>query len=195
MKANQRSETDGSFTSSENLDEYIRVSKPGTKVVLAALLIVLASVLVWGFTGKLPVTETVKGLVVNTETAKQHYQGRYSSFISDIDLDKKDIIYCFIDASRFNVMQVRDFSENAVIEMPDHTRLTGRILANGRVPLSREECEKILFDNEWVTDKCVGDYSWMVIVEPDADVTDYEFMLADVSMVTKEVVPISFLAG
>ena len=52
--------------SSEDLSEYIHAVRPGVLVVIIALLIMLAGVIVWGFVGSLPVTETVTGLVVDT---------------------------------------------------------------------------------------------------------------------------------
>ena len=204
MKGKQRSEKNrndtfseerDSFSSAENLDEYIRVSKPGTKVVLAALLVVLAAVIVWGIIGKLPVTESVKGLVVNRNVEEKYYETKGMKAKTQIP-SGKNLIYCFVDASRFKVIQIREFGEKATIEMPDHKRMTGTIKGQLEIPLSSQECKELLFDNEWVTERCVKtDYSWWLIIEPDCDVTDYEFMLADVTIVTEEVAPISFISG
>lgn len=204
---------------SGNLDEYIRVSKPGTRVVLAALLVVLAAVIAWGFIGKLPVKETVKGLVIGTRLAKSIYSAE-GGLIGEDDpawvtgvveqndyalkdaLDENNIdpgetyIYCFVDASRFSVTQVEEFGDEAILEMPDHNRFTGKIRVNIKVPLSTQECRAVLFENDWVTEHCVKtDYSWWLIIEPDQDISQYEFMLTDVTIVTEEVAPISFLAG
>lgn len=190
----------GGASYSENLDEYIRVSRPGTKIVLAALLIVLAAVIVWGLIGKLPVTETVKGLVVNQEMAEELYSAEDDEKKLDVYTKEYPVsdyrIYCFVDASRYNMTQVRNFVEKAVIEMPDQHRLTGKIVSSIGVPLSKQACEEILFGNEWVTERSVqSDYSWWLIIEPDEDVRDYAFMLSEVTIVTEEVAPISFLAG
>ena len=199
------SNENGGMTSSENLDEYIRVSKPGTKIVLAALLIVLAAVIVWGLIGKLPVTITVRGLVVSRKTAEALYRAQNENNDETEAEDQADtaetaaegsVVFCFIDASRFNKTQVRNFAENALIEMPDRYRLTGTLRTLVGVPLSREECKQILFDNEWVTERCIQtDYSWWLIIEPDESIENYDFILADITIVTEEVAPISFLAG
>ena len=199
------SESEGPAASSENLDEYIRVSKPGTKIVLTALLIVLAAVIVWGLIGKLPVTISVKGLVVSRTTVEAQYRAQIKNYEETEEADPADtaeiaaegsVIFCFIDASRFNKTQVRNFAETAMIEMPDGYRLTGTIRTRVGVPLSREDCKTILFNNEWVTERCVQtDYSWWLIIEPDESIGNYDFILSDVTFVTEEVAPISFLAG
>ena len=180
----------------EGLDEYIRVGKPGTLIILTAMLIVLAAVIIWGLIGKLPVKETIKGLVVNTEKASELYGGKvFPDFVKET-YTGKTYIYCFIDASRFNVMQVDAFGKEAVLEMPDHGRFTGRIIAFPGVPLSTLRCQEILFGNEWVTERCVKtDYSWFLLIEPDEDISKYEFMLADVTIVTEQVAPITFLTA
>ena len=206
----------GAAGPSETLDEYIRVSKPGTKVVLAALLTVLAAVIVWGLIGKLPVTETVKGLVVNpklyelieqigndgqslSEKAEQAVSAgilENASGSTDATSGEDDLIYCFIDASRYNITQIHSFGDKASLEMPDHKRFSGTIRGSLKFPLSTLECKKLLFGNDWATEKCVKtDYSWWLTIKPDEDISDYEFMLCDVSIVTEEVAPISFLAG
>lgn len=186
------------FSSAESLDEYIRVSKPGTKIVLVALFVVLAGVISWGLIGKLPVTETVKGLVVDQSMAKAYYtnkeasKGSHASYVKTGD--GKDVLYCFINASVYNLTQVRNFIKEVSIELPDHKRITGKITMQPLAPLTPPECREILFDNDWVTERCVtSDYSWQLIIEPDVDVTDYEFILADVTIVTEEIAPISFI--
>ena len=57
----------------EDLDEYIRVSRPSVVVVIISLLLVLVAVLVWGFIGKIPVNETVTGIVIDNTLYEQLY--------------------------------------------------------------------------------------------------------------------------
>jgi hypothetical protein len=62
--------------SPEQLDQYIRVSKPSAWIMVAALLVASVSLLVWGFTGSLPQTITVKGITA-----------------------ENGVIYCYVDPS------------------------------------------------------------------------------------------------
>lgn len=45
-------------TSPEQLNDYIRVSNPGVWMILAAVVILLAGVCVWGFFGRLDTKKT-----------------------------------------------------------------------------------------------------------------------------------------
>ena len=197
--------------SDSNLDEYIRVSKPGTKVVLAALLTVLIAMIVWGLIGKLPVTLTVKGLIVRPSLAELYDEeltlDKMTALMLDVEdqeyallekvkeyLLEDDVVYCFVDALKFDSLAVSNFNEKVTIEMPDHRRQTGTIESYYPVPLLTPQCQKILFGNEWATERCVqSDYSWFVIISPDSDISDYGLMLSDVTFVTEEVPPISFI--
>jgi hypothetical protein len=49
-------------TSPEQLDDYIRVTSPSLWVVLAAIVVLLAAVLVWGAFGSLPTTVSAAGV-------------------------------------------------------------------------------------------------------------------------------------
>ena len=51
------------ISSPEQLTDYIRVARPGVWIVLSAVLVLLASFLVWGIFGTLPDTFTVNGVV------------------------------------------------------------------------------------------------------------------------------------
>lgn len=199
-------EQSGIAESSESLDEYIRVGKPGIYVVLGAMLLVLAAVIIWGLIGKLPVTETVKALAVDTEMVKKYYQNGDMKHSPNIEaylrmLAKEDILnnsdqlmFCFIDASRYIYADVEKFAKQTSMKMADQKNYTGEIAVRVGVPLSREECKEILFENEWVLGKCVtADYSWPLLITPDTDISDYELMMSDMTIITDEVAPISFL--
>lgn len=172
----------------EELDEYIRVSRPSVVVVVVSLLIALIAVIVWGFIGTLPVTETVLGLVVDTSAYKTYYPDTTE------DLEEGRIfILCFVDASRYNGQAISDFGDDVVIKMPDQKTFKGKIEAVSLSPLSREESKKLLFDNEWVTEQCVTtNYNWYMSVVCEDDLSSYVFTLAEVTFVTEEVPPIEF---
>ena len=176
--------------SEEELSEYIHAMKPGLAAVIVSLLVLLVAVIVWGFAGTLPVTETVLGLTVDS---------------SDYDLDEKTkkkmfsdeeglLVVCFADASRFNGQAIREFGDEAVLKMPDQRTFKGKIESRIMVPISREEAKTILFDNEWVLNQCVKqNYNWMLTIRPDEDLGQYAFTLSEVTLLTEEVPPIRFL--
>ncbi len=49
------------ISSPEQLNDYIKVSSPGVWLIIAAMLILVASLFVWGITGDIPTTYTVTG--------------------------------------------------------------------------------------------------------------------------------------
>ena len=175
----------------EELNEYIRVTSPGTFIVILSLLILLAAVIIWGFAGTLPVTETVTGLVIDTAQYREINPG-----MEDLIPDGEEGIrvLCFVDASRFNGQALKEFGDKAGLKMPDQTTFTGMIGTRSQAPVSRERARDILFDNGWVLDKCVRqDYNWLLVIRPDEDISQYTFTLAEVTLLTDEVAPIRFL--
>lgn len=176
----------------EDLNEYIRVTSPGVLVVIVALFVMLAAVIVWGFIGTLPVTETVTGLVVNTAAYAKMYPEKADDLPS---VEEGEVlVYCFVDASRYNGQAIRDFGDDVSLRMPDQKSYKGKIDSVFRAPVSREEAKKILFDNEWVLDECVAqDYNWWLTIRPTEDMSQYVFTLSEVTLLTDEVAPIYFL--
>lgn len=175
----------------EGLNEYIRVTSPGTLVVILSLLILLAATIIWGFAGTLPVTETVTGVVIDCE----QYRKLYPEYKDLIPEGKEEtLVLCFVDASRYNGQAIREFGAQAGIRMPDQSTCTGTYEAWFREPVSMDNARHILFDNEWVLEKCVTqDYNWLLAIRPDEDLSRYAFTLAEVTLLTEEVAPISFL--
>lgn len=53
------------LSSPEQLDAYIQVSSPGVWLLLAAIGAVLAGILIWGLTGRLPTTVAANAFAVN----------------------------------------------------------------------------------------------------------------------------------
>ena len=186
--------------SREGLDDYVRVSSPGVVITIFALALVAAAVTVWGLTGRLPVTETVTGVVLdpykkyNSTVGMEYIEQVLAADIED-DTNKSILVICFLDASRFNLEMVQEIGGKVTLEMPDHSKYSGRITAKAdRIPINRAQEYEILFKNDWVIENCFpGEYSWPVIIEPDTDLSDYEFTLAQVTFVTDELAPISFL--
>lgn len=199
--------------SKEELSEYIHACRPGVIVVIVALLLMLIAVLVWGFVGTLPVTETVNGLVID---ASEYDQMRASGdrVLNDEQIDEltletepteeeteetdeddnQMVVICFVDASRFNREAVKKFRNDVVLKMPDQRTFKGRIEVRYMAPVSIDKAKKIFFGNEWVLKKCVPqDYNWLLFIRSDEDLSEYNFTLSEVTFVTEEVPPIRFL--
>lgn len=179
----------------EDLDEYIRVSRPSVVVVIISLLLVLVAVLVWGFIGKIPVNETVTGIVIDNTLYEQLYPEEVERLKKVQDFEIGNImVYCFLDASRYNGNALKEFGDEAVLKMPDQKTFRGKIESHFLTPVSREEAKKILFDDEWLTEQCVKqNYIWWLTIRPDDDLSKYAQTLSEVTILTDEVAPISFL--
>lgn len=178
--------------SQEDLSEYIHACRPSVLAVIIALLVLLTAVIIWGFVGTLPVTETVTGLVVDRDDYLKEYPER-ESMLPEAE-NGRGLILCFVDASRFNGEAIKEFGDEVVLKMPDQTTYKGRIETRYMVPMSMEEAKALLFDNEWVREQCVKqNYNWMLIISPTQDLSQYAFTLAEVTLLTEEVPPIRFL--
>ena len=176
----------------EELSEYIRVTSPGVLVVIVSLLVLLTTVIIWGFAGTLPVTETVTGVVVDTARYAQLYPDQADK-IPAVE-EGEIVVFCFVDASRYNGQAIREFGDDAELRMPDQNTYKGKIETRVMVPVSMEEAGKILFNNEWVLEKCVSqNYNWFLVIRPTEDLSRYTFTLSEVTLLTEEVAPIHFL--
>lgn len=185
--------------SRDGLDDYIRLSSPGVMITIIAMALVVAAVITWGLIGRLPVTETVTGVVADqyrdyTSAVGMAYTDQVKAAKTEGNKNENIRILCFLDSTRFNVQAVEEVSDKVTLEMPDHKMFTGTIEAKAnRVPINREQAYETLFQNDWLTENCIhSEYSWPVLIEPDEDLADYEFTLAQVTFVTEEVRPISF---
>lgn len=179
----------------EELNEYIHVTSPGTFVVIVSLVVLFVALMIWGFIGTLPVTETVTGLVVDTAQYRQLIKDD-TGYLAELLPDWEDeiVILCFVDASRYNWQAIQEFGDQASLQMPDHTTHSGTVETKLLAPVSMDEARKILFNNEWVLEKCVTqDYNWLLAIRPDEDLTQYTFTLAEVTLLVEEVPPIRFL--
>ena len=104
------------------------------------------------------------------------------------------LVFCFVDASRYNDQAIKEYGEDATLRMPDQKTYKGKIDMWSKAPISMEEAKKVLFGNDWVTEQCVKqNYNWCLVIRPSEDLSQYVFTLAEVTLLTDEVAPISFL--
>lgn len=156
--------------SPEKLNDYIRITSAGSIFVIIALAVFAVTYIIWGFYGTLPVTETVTGVV---------------------DGSNNNNITCFMDASRFSGRQLQ--GKDAVIRLSDNVTVTGVVDQVRTTPVSKEEASAWI-ENDWLTSNLVtSSYSILITIQHSEDLSDYSYELAQVSIVTEEVKPISFL--
>lgn len=186
-----RSKNRQTEVSKEDLSEYIHASRPGIWVVTISLLLMLVALIIWGFVGTLPVTETIVGLVTDTKDFAKKYPEE-AAFMEGENGELR--VYCFVDASRYNGQAIKQFEDEVVLKMPDQKTFKGKIVKHSVAPLSKEKVKHYLRDNDWVTQKCVQqDYNWALLIRPEEDLEQYKYTLAEVTLLVEKVPPIYFL--
>ncbi len=157
-------------TSPEKLDDYIRIAGTGIWILVAALLITVVAVFFWGFTGSLPKSVSVNGLV---------------------DPDNENCVISLIDASEYSGDDLE--GKEAVITLPDSNRVDGTVADVSVYPLSEDELMEML-GNDWTSSRLItSDYSYVLLIQPEEDLSELANKILDVSIITDEVKPISFL--
>ena len=85
-------------TSPEQLNDYIRVSNPGVWMILAAVVILLAGVCVWGFFGRLDTKKQASGVCEN---------GKLTCYIKSDDIaDVKEDTFVSVAGKEYTVKSV-----------------------------------------------------------------------------------------
>lgn len=178
-------------TSGDNLDDYIRVSSPRLLIIVGILSLVLIATVVWGIFGKIPVTMTVTGCVVEDEL---FLPAQSLDEHPGIDTSEWTWIICYVDASKYSAEQIQRFADNVTITMPDRTVDKGKIEYVSPQPLSKDEALAYLKDSAWVVDQCVtSNYSWGIAIHVHEDISNHLFTTPDVTITIDEISPIRFL--
>lgn len=163
-------ESEDRVESPERLNEYIRVANPGVWVLVSALVLVLVAFVAWGFIGRIPETVTLKGVV--DETLNYH-----------IDV--------LVDPSQYSAKSL--VGKEVVFTFPSGIRGRGKVVNATSTPFSREEMSAML-ESDFLTSSLVtSDYSNVLDVEPDADLSEHGLEIGQVTIITNEVPPITFL--
>ncbi len=157
----------------EELNAWIRVIRPRFLLLGVALLLVALAVMVWGFTGTLPVTETLGAYVVpDAETGQE--------------------ILCFIDASRFSAASLA--WNEARITMGDGSIYHGTVQFHSENPKTATDYQTEYDIPGWMISRLMtSDYLYAIGIQPEEPIERYESQLATVSVVVRDVRPISFL--
>ena len=150
--------------SPEKLNDYIRVSSPGVWLLLGALIVIVACLAVWGFTGTLPVTLTLSGVT----------EGNQVACFVPVEEYKNDLLGCRVQ-----------------ITLPDGSAVSGVVTDVAALPASAEELAAEL-EKDWLISRLIlGDYSYRVTIGVESPLTLGE--LVQVALVTAEVKPIRYI--
>lgn len=160
--------------SPEKIDEYIRVSTPKAWILVAALALIAAGVLVWGFVGSIPKTFTTDGVM------KEEYGGRVVCLLP-------------IDIAGQYLM-----GHEANITLPEGTSLPGTVASISDDPLSYEEVSGMI-RSDWRLQAIWGkeDTLYQYVVEIDCGEENTQALsdreLLKVSVVLSDVRPIEYV--
>lgn len=160
-------ESNDRVKSPERLDEYIRVASPGIWLMVIALILIFVSVIVWGFVGTIPVSMTQTGAIDGMS------------------------IGLMVDASKYNGKAL--VGKEVSFVTIDGTIGKGSVESSSDVPFSSEELKRSLNSDFLSANLISADYSYVLNIKPEIDLTGRETELVEVTIITDEVKPISFL--
>ena len=174
----------GEEQTAENLNEYIRTGSAGGYFLIAALIIVVVALFIWGFVGRIPVNITETSVVTGTN-------------------NNADLTLCFVDVKK----NTGALPKGTVVslKMPDGETFSGEVIAATEMPVSTEEAKELLKEAEkeiqdysysdWAFDYLMADktYSYALFIETGEDLSEYQNQIAEATITTGEVRPISLL--
>lgn len=177
----------------EKLNEYIRVASPGTWILAAALVLVLAALIIWGVIGRIPVHFQILGIAVS-EMKGVNYPAS-----SDLEEEGVSEIYCIVNPQSASSLSLD--KKDAVVLFPDGTRVTGTVTSLSASPSSVDEVKATLqsyvIDSDYVKNSLglnQSDYWYEFIIEMDETVAlTYWCALTQVNIVAGQNAPISYL--
>ena len=177
-----RQESIDRMQSPEKVDEYIRVSTPRAWILACALFLIVAGVLVWGFTGSIPKTVSVNGVLYRGELMDQTFEGE---------------ALCLLPVGVGGSYLI---GHEAHITFADGAGISGTVADVAPDPLSFEEVQTMA-RSDWRMQMLWGEtdepYQYALVIDYDHSVrlseshTDRE--LVTVSVVLSDVKPISFV--
>ena len=177
------------YRSPEKINEYVRTAAPSTWIGIAALILIIVALFVWGFVGTLPVHCLMEGFGVSSTT---------SGNVKEKDR-KVSTVICMVDPAKAAARDLNN--KNASVVFRSGQRVSGKAFLLDPFPMSQAAIkEKLVSLNlgvEWIISQ-MEQYPFMFLVEVqlerEMDFT-YHGELAEVSVITSEVRPIRFLMG
>jgi hypothetical protein len=164
-----RQESLDRMASPEQLDDYIKVVKPGLWIVIAAILALAVSVCVWGFTGTIPSTLNVAGYIDG--------EGNVTCYIPP-ELVSDDLA-----------------GKAATVILPDGQRLDSSVEIISPLPFSAQEIRRQV-QSDWVVDSILtGNYAYEVRLKPVGEAGNTANMLISATLIIAEIKPIQLITG
>ena len=188
--------------SPEELDAYIRLVRPGTMLLIGAFTLIVVALIVWGVTGKLPVTVSGKGVLYSEYyrlaseaivAGKEEEFRETTALLSDEDRSslEQPYVYCFLDAYQYNRDELED--KKVAITYPGKQPVQGRVVGVTADPYTKDMITRE-FNTSFIADTCASsDYSWVLQVETSEPIDSYRGALMDTTIEIGQVQPISML--
>ena len=186
-----RNDIESSGQKPEKLNEYIRIGSIGSYFFTGALVLITVVVLIWGFTGTIPVTTQKHGVIVESEDT-------YGVLCL---VDANDNTGMIPEGAKVNFTTAdRAGHSGHVTYMSPIPFSSGELQAyftSQNVALKSEVCKEIstLKVNEWTLNYILGDsaYHYLLFITSDEMLPDKQNEVVDATITTEEVRPISFL--
>lgn len=172
-----RQESIDQVESPEKLDQMLRVSRPSAWAVVIALVVLAVSVLVWGFTGRLPQTVEAQGFTAG------------------------GVIFCFLPTDEYDP-GMSGCSVN--VSFPDGDIVSGKLeTPEENSPQTTAQIRQSFKDYyggtdtyDWIFDQILTEnYMYYAVVEPDEEheVPEDEIIQVSASIIVKEVAPVTYV--
>lgn len=168
--------------SPEKIDEYIRVSMPKAWILAAALVLIVAGVVVWGFIGSIPKTATENGVI-------------FSGTIDGKTYDTEAVFLLPVGVAGQHLV-----GHDASITLADGTSFPGTVVEVREDPFSYEEVQSMTrsdwrFQTLW--GEAEGNYRYALAVDFDQSIKDRisfaDRELVTVTVVLSDVKPIAYV--
>lgn len=181
----EKEPNDKTKPSPEKLNHYIRIGSVKGYLIIAVLVLMAAALIVWAFAGRIPVTSTQIGVVVDKENTSH-------SCLS------------FVDAME-GISEIPQGTE-VTITMIDNNTYEGTVKYMGDKALPVDEVWEaysvggdmaLVGLTDWIKENLLGDskYVYPLFVETEEDISEYWHQTATVTLILYEVRPISYLLG
>ena len=173
---------DNTNKSPEKLNEYIRIGSIGGFLLIAGLVILALALIIWGFNGRIPVTTTQTGFVVESE-------------------EKSHGCLCFVDVEE-NIVGI-PAGTPASVKMANGSVYKGTVDFMSKNPMSEEEIRELFGPendpkfrlSDWMFSRILNDgsYYYVLRINTEEDIAEYWHQLVTITVVMREVRPISYL--
>lgn len=162
-----RKESLDRMASPERLDEYIKVVKPSLWIVVLAAVLLVASLIVWGFTGTIPKTLNMRGYI-----------------------DGKGEAICYVPTNSMGA----DLEGNFVtISLPDGQKIKGVVSKVSATPYSLKEIAERV-QNDWIVNSVMqGEYAYELHIQPEETMAGFSNVLIGATVIVSEIKPIQMM--